>query len=130
MHKVGPFSSLLLSLLSSPFNNNNNNNNNNRNNNSSAYSLLSPSLSPSLLSSPFPPLLPLQQQQQSYPLFAVSFISGKKKVKRYSSRSEIWMLIINAICILHYLVNPSLNLVHRIEINFSLTLFPLQQKLY
>ena len=75
-----PFSSLLLSLLSSPFNNNNNNNN--RNNNSSAYSLISPSLSLSLLSSPFPPLLPLQQQQQSYQLFAVCFTFSKKKSKK------------------------------------------------
>ena len=56
----------------------------------------------------------------------MSFTFGNKKF----SGIEIWMLIINAICILHYLVNPSLNLVHRIEINFSLTLFPLQQKLY
>ena len=61
---------------------------------------------------------------------AYVFYFWQQKVKRYFSGIEIWMLIINAICILHYLVNPSLNLVHRIEINFSLTLFPLQQKLY
>ena len=61
---------------------------------------------------------------------AYVFYFWQQKVKRYFSGIEIWMLIINAICILHYLVNPSLNLVHRIEINFSLTLFSLQQKLY
>ena len=48
---------------------------------------------------------------------AYVFYFWQQKVKRYFSGIEIWMLIINAICILHYLVNPSLNLVQRIEID-------------
>ena len=48
---------------------------------------------------------------------AYVFYFWQPKVKRYFSGIEIWMLIINAICILHYLVNPSLNLVQRIEID-------------
>ena len=48
---------------------------------------------------------------------AYVFYFWQQKVKRYFSGIEIWMLIINAICILHYLVNPSLNLVQRKEID-------------
>ena len=48
---------------------------------------------------------------------AYVFYFWQQKVKRYFSGIETWMLIINAICILHYLVNPSLNLVQRIEID-------------
>ena len=48
---------------------------------------------------------------------AYVFYFWQQKVKRYFSGIEIWMLIINAICILHYLDNPSLNLVQRIEID-------------
>ena len=51
---------------------------------------------------------------------AYVFYFWQQKVKRYFSGIEIWMLIINAICILHYLVNPSLNLVQRIEIDLCL----------
>ena len=42
---------------------------------------------------------------------------GQQKVKGYSSGCRMWMLIINAICILPYLVNPSLNLVQGIKID-------------
>ena len=42
---------------------------------------------------------------------------GQQKVKGYSSGCRMWMLIINSICILPYLVNPSLNLVQGIKID-------------